>query len=231
MIIGNGLIAQAFHQYTDDKKVLIFASGVSSSKSCTVFDCRREESLIRKALTDNSNQTLFVYFSSCSISSSNLKNDLYHTHKKKMEGIIHRHSNRNIIFRLSNVVGKINNPSTLLPYLFNKIKSQEKFNLWHGVKRNIIDIDDVVAISNYIIQNNLFKNEIVNIANLTDNMVNDIVSEISKYLGIGAEYSIIEHSDNFYIDTTKIEPIVKHLGLSFDVNYLKGVIVKYCKKK
>jgi nucleoside-diphosphate-sugar epimerase len=228
MVIGGGLMAQAFQRYKDNDSVLMFASGVSSSKFCTVYDCAREEDLLREALDGCDSKILFVYFSSCSIASSNLTDDIYHTHKKKMENIIQMNAKRYTIFRLPNVVGSIVNLDTLFYYLVNKVKFQREFDLWSGAKRNIIDIDDVVNIVNNIIDNGFFANEIINVANLNDVTVDEIVNEISRYLGIDAKYSIIMHNDNYHIDTIKIEPIIKKLGLDFDSNYLKNMIKKYC---
>ncbi len=228
MVIGNGLMAQAFQRYKNNDGVLIFSSGVSSSKLCTIYDCAREESLLRKTLDECDSKILFVYFSSCSIVSSNLTDDIYHTHKKKMESIIQMDAKRYTIFRLSNVVGGVVNLDTLFYYLVNKIKLQEEFDLWSKAKRNIMDIDDVVNIVNHIIDNGFFANEIINVANLNDVTVDEIVNEISRYLGIDAKYSIIKHNDNYHIDTIKIEPIIKKLGLNFDSNYLKNITKKYC---
>lgn len=228
MVVGGGLMAQAFQRYKNNNSTIIFASGVSSSKSCTEHDCAREEKLLRNVLGESGDKTLFVYFSSCSIASSKLTDDTYHSHKKKMEGIIRSNVKRHIIFRLPNVVGRTVNLDTLFYYLVDKVKAQKEFDLWSGAKRNVIDIDDVVRIVNYIIDNGVFVNETINIANLNDVTVDDIVSEISKHLGVDAKYSMIEYNDNYYIDTVKIEPIIKQLGLDFDLHYLKNITKKYC---
>jgi nucleoside-diphosphate-sugar epimerase len=228
MIIGNGLIAQAFHQYINDDNILILASGVSSSKSCTEFDCNREERLVKEALGNCDEQILCIYFSSCGISNPSFKNETYYIHKKRMEGIVQEYSNKTIIFRLPYVVGGKGNPNTLFHYFVHKIKSKEKFSLWSGARRNIIDIDDIVCIVSYIIQNISFENEIINIANLKNNTIDEIVHEISNCLNIEARYSVVECDDKYNVDITKIEPIIKNIGLNFDDNYLKNVVKKYC---
>jgi len=228
MVIGGGLIAKAFQKYKNDNNVFVFASGVSSSKFCTVSDCDREERLLRNTLDECDDKILFVYFSSCSIASSSLANDTYHTHKKKMENIIQTNAKKYTIFRLPNVVGRIINLNTLFYYLVDKVKLKKKFNLWSGAKRNILDIDDVVSIVNNIVDNSFFENEIINVANLNDVTVDEIVDEISKYLGIDAKYSIIEYDDNYHIDVAKIKPIIEKLGLKFNSNYLKDIVKKYC---
>ena len=228
MVIGNGLMAQAFYRYMNDDDIFIFASGVSSSKFCTAYDCAREEALLRKSLDKCGDKILFVYFSSCSIASSNLVSDIYHTHKKKMEEIIQMNAKRYAIFRLPNVVGSVVNLDTLFYYLVDKVKRQEAFELWSGAKRNIIDIDDVVNIVNNIIDDNIFINEITNVANLNDVTVDEIVYEIAKHLGADVKYSKIEYNDNYFIDTTKVHPIIDRLGLNFNANYLERIVKKYC---
>ena len=228
MVIGNGLMAQAFYRYMNDDDIFIFASGVSSSKFCTAYDCAREEALLRKSLDKCGDKILFVYFSSCSIASSNLVSDIYHTHKKKMEEIIQMNAKRYAIFRLPNVVGRVVNLDTLFYYLVDKVKRQEAFELWSGAKRNIIDIDDVVNIVNNIIDDNIFINEITNVANLNDVTVDEIVYEIAKHLGADVKYSKIEYNDNYFIDTTKVHPLFDRLGLNFNANYLERIVKKYC---
>ena len=228
MVIGNGLMAQAFYRYMNDDDIFIFASGVSSSKFCTAYDCAREEALLRKSLDKCGDKILFVYFSSCSIASSNLVSDIYHTHKKKMEEIIQMNAKRYAIFRLPNVVGSVVNLDTLFYYLVDKVKRQEAFELWSGAKRNIIDIDDVVNMVNNIIDDNIFINEITNVANLNDVTVDEIVYEIAKHLGADVKYSKIEYNDNYFIDTTKVHPLFDRLGLNFNANYLERIVKKYC---
>jgi len=228
MVVGGGLIAQAFQRYKNNDNILIFASGVSSSKSCSEYDRAREESLLKEAIDSCTDKTLFVYFSSCSIVNTSLANDFYHTHKKNMEKTIKINAKNYTIFRLSNVVGSIVNLDSLFYFLVDRIKFQKEFDLWSRSKRNIIDIDDMAAIVNSIIDNGLFLNKTVNVANLNNVFVDDIVNEISKYLSIDAKYSIIECNDHYNIDTKKIEPIVEKLELDFDSNYLKNIVEKYC---
>lgn len=48
MIVGNGLIAKEFLEYSNSKNILIFASGVSNSKEERVDEFLREENLLRK---------------------------------------------------------------------------------------------------------------------------------------------------------------------------------------
>jgi len=131
---------------------------------------------------------------------------------------------------LPNVVGNNANPDTLFYYLVNKIRQQEEFDLWTKNKRNIIDIDDVVKVASYIIDNNIFEGEVINIANINDNTVDDIVISISKYFEIQANFSVVEYADNYKIDTSKIKSIVKKLNVKFGNEYLDNIVRKYCEK-
>jgi hypothetical protein len=97
---------------------------VSSSKLCTGYDCAREEGLLIKTLDESVYKILFLYFSSCSIASSILTDETYHTHMKRMEEIIQENSKIYTIYRLPYVVGRIVNLDPLFYYLVDKVKSK-----------------------------------------------------------------------------------------------------------
>jgi hypothetical protein len=84
MIVGNGLIANAFDEYKDNDDIIIFSSGVSKSSEILESEFERERLLILKYLSYNKR---FIYFSTCSIS-DNSKVTPYIRHKIDMENII-----------------------------------------------------------------------------------------------------------------------------------------------
>ena len=230
MIIGDGLIAKAFGHYKNNPKVLIFASGVSNSKSCSADECSREKHLMKSELLKINGDILFVYFSSCSLINGNLKNDLYHLHKKEMEAIIEQSGKKFSIFRLPNIIGKTNNKRTLFTFLFYKIYTNQVFELWRGTKRNLLDIDDAVRIVRYIIDNDLFINEVTNVANIKQISTEEIVKEIEKLLGMKAKVKNVNMTENYNIDTKKVESILDKVGINFDDNYLQKVLSKYAQE-
>lgn len=226
MVIGNGLIAKRFYQYADNDSYLIFASGVSNSKSAATEDFIREASLLKAVVENNPDKTL-VYFSTCSIFDQSLKNSPYVTHKLAMERYILANARKFLIFRVSNIVGHSTNPHTVLNFLMNHIKQQQTFDLWLQATRNLIDIDDFFQIADSILQQRVFKNQCVNIANPYNYPVKQIVDEIERFCGKKAIYSPVNKGFSFDIDISQIRPVIEELGLTFTGGYLSQLLTKY----
>lgn len=226
MLIGNGLIAHEFLEFKDDKDVLIFASGVSDSKSNEPTFFSREINLLTNILSNNPD-SLFIYFSTTSIYDNDLLESAYVKHKLLIESIIKSKSNKFIIFRLSQVLGKGGNQSNLINFLFNKICNEEKFSLWGKATRNLIDISYISKVVKYVLINKMFINESINIASPKNVLVHDIVKEIEKIVNKNAVMELIEKGDDLYIDITPILPIFEKLKLKFHDDYIPNLIRKY----
>jgi nucleoside-diphosphate-sugar epimerase len=226
MVIGNGLVANAFKMYKNDEDYLVFASGVSNSANKDPQQFEREKLLLERALKDNSSK-MFIYFSTCSLYDSSLKGLPYVNHKLNMEALIQKEHNNYRIFRISNLAGKTNNPNTMLNFFFQHIASGTFFNVWKNATRNIIDIDDAVLLCDYIINHGLFKNDTVNIANPHNYNVQLIVKTMEKVIGKKGNYGIIDKSSIPEIDTTDITPLIETLNINFDDGYLLRTLKKY----
>lgn len=226
MIIWNWLIAKAFSSYSHDNNILIFASGVSNSQNKDLSLFKREIDLLENNLKNNK-EKLFIYISSCSITDKSLKESLYVKHKINAENIIKKLSDNYIIIRTSNPVWITNNPNTLLNFLYNKIINWEKITIWKNAKRNLIDVDDLFKISKEIIDNNLFRNETINIANKMYFSILEIVKIFEIITKCKAKYTIEELWWIPNIDIENINNIVKKLNINFDKNYLEKLIKKY----
>ncbi len=82
MVIGNGMIANRFVNYREDKDIIIFSSGVSNSKDTVEENFLREFHLLNQTIKNNPGNTI-VYFSTCSIEDDDLASSPYVIHKKK----------------------------------------------------------------------------------------------------------------------------------------------------
>jgi nucleoside-diphosphate-sugar epimerase len=222
MIEGKGMIAQAFQKYKNNENIFIFASGVSNSLEIDKDAFLREKDLLNKRLSEFPN-AVFVYFSTCSIYDSSMQNSNYVQHKLEMEKIITQGSNSFYIFRLPQVVGKSNSP-TLVNYLVNTITNEQSFDIWEGSTRNLIDVEDVFKIINFIIEKQIFLNEITNIASSKSYYIKEIVLLIENILGIEAKYSCIDKGASYKIDTQKIYEITKELLINFNDEYMNRII-------
>jgi len=226
MIVGSGLIAKAFKDnFSDDDRILIFASGVSNSNTCEKEDFLREKSLILKLKKNNQNK-IFVYFSSCDIGNMEELTS-YYQHKVNMETLITKTFKKYYIFRLPQVVGNTCNKNTLLNFLFFKIKMKKEFDLWKLSDRNFIDIDDVSVIVNRIISDSIFVNTITNIASSRTYNVLDIVSILEEFTGEKAIFNLKNKGVPFDINIDKIKELVDTLELSFSNMYLVDLLNNY----
>lgn len=227
MIIGSGLLAQAFSPafaLRDD--ICIFAAGVSNSGCNDFQEFTRERERLGYALQQAENIDAFVYFGTCSVADPESQTSPYVLHKVAMEKLVHTHK-RNLIFRLPQVVGKTPNQYTLLNFLHAKILRSEPFNLWRNAKRNIIDVIDVAIIAEQLIANSLMRNTILNIANLENYPMAEIVTQMEHVVGKRAVYKAVERGSDYYIDTNPILPVLEKVNIKFDNGYLEKVIAAY----
>ena len=226
MIVGNGLLAKSFLHYKDDNNIVIFASGVSNSTTPTEIDCLREQKLLKDTISMNKNKTI-IYFSSCDIANDKLNRNPYYIHKNNMEMIVKLQAKNYYIFRLPQVIGKGGNKNTLMNFLVNSIKNRSEFTLYNQTYKSIIDISDVIKMCDYVITNNLYESQGINILNPNYISVESIVKEIETFLNRKANYNtkIVVNNPNY--DTGISKEISKQLSIDFDVQYLYKILFKY----
>jgi len=218
-----------FKPYETADEFLIFASGVSNSKSCTPSDLRRERDLLLASMEGHPLKTI-VYFSTSSVEDPDLQGSPYIKHKLGMETLIRDHARHFHIFRLSQLAGSTGNPATILNYLYTNILTGRSFELWKYSERNIIDVEDVYRIADHILKNGLFMNRIINIANDKNYPVPYIVECIEAHTGRKANFSEIERGRPFRIDISDTLPICRLLKIGFGENYLPNLLEKYYQK-
>lgn len=224
------MIANRFIGYQNDEDKIIFASGVSNSKDKVEENFLREFQLLNQTLKANPNKTL-VYFSTCSVEDDDLQDAPYVIHKKSVEQFIKQHSSSYYLFRISNLAGISNNPYTLLNYFIFNILQNNSLTVWKNAYRNIIGIDDMYLIAHDILQQSKMINTTINIANPVNYSVPSIIRKIEEHLQKKANCQEIEKGDNYDIDISSIEPIIKRLNISFDEQYLVSLLKKYYHSK
>jgi nucleoside-diphosphate-sugar epimerase len=130
---------------------------------------------------------------------------------------------------VSHLAGKSDNQNTILNFFVQHICKGINFDLWRNATRNLIDIDDMYTIANHILQNQLFSNQITNIASPFNYSVDKIVATIEKYSGVKANYTSINKGVAFKIDISAIKSIIQNLQIEFGEDYLDKMIMKYYK--
>lgn len=226
MVIGNGMVAKAFDVYSKNDRYVIFASGVSDSTNLNAQLFDRERALLTQCVKQNEDK-VFVYFSTCSVYDSGLKETAYVKHKLAMEELIAENHKHYFIFRVSNLAGYSKNTHTVLNFFVQHILSGDFFYLWKNAHRNVIDVDDAFAICNHIVRENHLANTIINIANPVNYSVVEIVAAIESFIGKKGNYEIVRKDSIPQIDVSAIRDIIGKLNIKFDEYYLKRVINKY----
>jgi nucleoside-diphosphate-sugar epimerase len=228
MIIGKGLIANGFKFYKNEKKALIFASGVSNSNESCEAAFEREKELLQqvKDLKDLNDDYLLVYFSTTALLDLSQEKNYYVKHKKNMEELV-KEFNKFIIFRLPQITGKSNNPNTLVNFLHRKVYSEERFDLWVNAKRDIIDIEDTFKICHQIIEEGNSYNRIINIGTGIGHSIKSIVHCLEGITGKKALYEEKVLGSTFKCDLTLSIQTAEKILLNFKDDYLSKTLKKY----
>lgn len=228
MVIGSGLIARAFlrggaNQLAD---TCFYAAGVSNSGCCDEREFLRERSRLAAAMAACPASTRLVYFSTCSIGDCSLQDSEYVKHKRQMEKRVRERANH-LILRLPQVAGATPNPHTLLNYLQARIARSERFQVWSGATRNIIDVEDIVRITLDLIVTEGANAETINIASPYSTRMSDIVHAMEHALDARAVFDIVDKGSRVQIDTGRIAAASRRCAPAFSAGYLDDVIGKY----
>lgn len=225
MLIGNGMMAKQFAKYQHNDDVLIFASGVSNSKETLNSEFEREFNLLQETIRDYPEKH-FVYFGTSSMYDPMARNSPYVLHKLAMEQYVVENCKSYNIFRISQVIGRANNP-TLVNFIVNNIVYDKEFDVWERATRNLIAVDDVFKIIDYILQNKLRVNQIVNIANSENISIVNFIEIIENVMNKRALVHKVPKGFPFdKIDVSVIKPYLKELGIQFDASYYEKALFK-----
>jgi len=224
MVVGNGLMANAFTKFKDDDSIIIFGSGVSNSSQTSMSEFEREEKLLRKYL---SKESKLVYFSTCSLGDKSISDTQYILHKHRIEELIQSTQRSYIIFRLPIIVGKSKNPNTLTNFFYNSILNKQPFQTYANSCRYLMDIDDAAKIISRILEKNHFSNEIVNVAFNNRIKVTELVEIFEKLLGTKARYELVNKGSCYEVDNSKIIGVLDQMNLFIDSSYNYNLINKY----
>ncbi len=226
MIVGNGLIANAFNEYYSDcEDIVIVASGVSNSLEKDPTEFRREQDLLKEVL-QNYATSLVVYFGTCSVYDSSVTETPYVQHKLKMEKLVSETASNYLIFRLPHVVGNEGNRATIVNFLFENIIHGNFFELWVNAIRYIVDIEDVVRFVTYVIGNTPQYNCTINLVSVPCR-VEEVMRCLEKLIGKSAIYQVVDKGTVYSIPLTVPTLTIEEAGIVFGDCYLEKVLTKY----
>ena len=224
MIIGKGLIANLFTD-VDRDDIVFFASGVSNSSETDEKQFLREEELLTETLKVSS-EKLFIYFSTCSIYDSSKNNSFYVLHKLKMEEIIKKKTDRYLILRVSNAVGKGGNPNLLMNYLITAVKENDPITVHTKATRNLIDSEDIKNITLELIQS-LQYNRLVNIAYTQNYSIVEILEIIERQFNKKLVLNLVKAGSGYEIVSPESEIYFRKNNITNKESYLCNIIDKY----
>lgn len=227
MIVGSGLIARAFAAHASSLQgVCFYAAGVSNSSCRDPREFERDRERLRQSIDCPEASGLLVYFSTCSVEDPASLNNAYTRHKRELEEMI-RARDGHLILRLPQVAGRTPNPHTILNYLHARMVRSERFELWRGASRNIIDVEDVRRIALDLIDRERARNETINVANPRSSTMLEIVEAFERTTRRNAIYDTVDKGARYEIDTTRIADSIRHCGIAFDDAYLPRTLAKY----
>lgn len=228
MILGNGLIANAFAvRYHEDPDLVIFAQGVSDSRETDAAAFTRERRLLEAGL--DVARGPFVYFSSCAAGDpAQFSGSSYLRHKSAMEQLVMSHS-QGTVFRLPQVIGRTGNLSNLANYLYHHISEGLQFQLWSRAERNLVDVEDVVRIAANMIDSGRAAGKVTPIAAAHSIAMPDLVVLFEEIVGRHAVYSLVEAGSKFSVDAGPALACAAQLGLGLDrgTEYTREILTKY----
>ncbi|MEN4759378.1 NAD-dependent epimerase/dehydratase family protein [Chryseobacterium sp. C39-AII1] len=194
MIIGNGILANAFRSF-DDENIIFFASGVSNSLETKASEFQRELDLLHSTIEKYPNKKL-IYFSTCSVYDSSKTESHYVMHKLNMEKIISESCQEYAIFRIGNAVGKGGNNNTLINYLKNSIEEGKTIKVHGKAKRVFIGVNDVAL----FIHENKIENKIFNLVYPYQFSLTEVITPLENHLGKKLMYEVVNEGSYYDID-------------------------------
>ena len=224
MVIGSGLLSRTFSHFKQDKKVTIFASGVSNSGETRADEFEREIDLLEKHLHA---EPKLIYFSTISVHDPAIQNSPYIRHKRNAEKLITEHADKYMVFRLPILVGRTSNPNTLANFLFSKISSNETIHLFKNAGRYLMDADDAGELLTGIIRSGDFDNAVldINFDNLLS--IESIIGIYEKVLGKNAVIKLTDKGGSYSTDNKIFLDYLKRIGFERNDDYETVLIKKY----
>ena len=229
-IIGKGFIAKnllKINSTINQNGMIVYAAGISNSQTKSKKQFVKEIKLF-KNFTKKNYKNKIMYISTADVS-NNLKNRTkYVKNKIKIEKIIKKNFNNFIILRIPQLIGKSSNKNTLINFFYNKIKEKKKIIVFKNVKRNILDIDDVIKMIQVIIMNKKVNKKIITLSNKNFIKPIEIIKILEKKLKKKANYILIKtKKQNWKLNFNQNIVYFRNAKINFSKDYLVKAVKKY----
>jgi nucleoside-diphosphate-sugar epimerase len=225
LIVGCGMMAQAFAPFRNDQGVLIFASGVSDSLETRPSEFAREKSLLAKARSEHPDK-LLVYFGTCSVEDPDRARTPYVAHKIGIESLLEDAGSPWMVLRLPLAVGPDRKGHTLAPFLYQRISRGERFEVWEHATRYPVDVADVLRIAQRFISTRALWSRRINVA-LRAFPVLEFVRVMQSIVGRRALYDLVPKGGHYPIHCPEVAALAQKLNLDLSDRYLECILRKY----
>ena len=225
MVVGNGMMAQAFSSYAENPRTVIFASGVSNSLELDSRAFSREKNLLAEVRNANP-KALLVYFSTCSVEDTDRSNTPYVKHKLAMESFLANSPGQWLIFRLPLVIGRGHRGASFAQFLFQKISRGESFEIWANATRYPIDVDDVLVVAREFIDGRQTFNQLINVA-LRSYPATEFVRIMEQIVGKKARYAKVDKGTHQEIFCPEVMQLAEEFHLDYSDGYLERILRKH----
>ncbi|MHB6904274.1 NAD-dependent epimerase/dehydratase family protein [Streptomyces sp. CB02959] len=236
-IVGNGFLARHLKPLADrHPDTVVLAAGVSWASHTSDADFAREAALLREVAADcRATSRRLLFFSTASTGMYGTANgpgheDLtitpctpYGTHKLAMEAHLRTSGTDFLALRLGHLVGPGQPPHQLLPTLLRHLQ-QGTVAVHKGATRDLIDVDDVIAIVDHLLARGLTR-QIVNVASGAAVPVDHIIDHLQQRTGLPATRSYIDVGGHHTISIDKLRTLVPEVAaMGFGPHYYRGVL-------
>lgn len=229
-IIGNGFIGKnvnKLRKHIIKSGYTIYTAGISNSNTNSKKELRKEIRLFKEFSKENNSKKL-IFISTADVSNNLKRNNPYIINKVKIENIIKKEFKDYIILRLPQIIGNSKNKNTLINYFYRNIKKDKIIDVLNGVKRNILDIDDVIKVLKIIIFEKKLINKTITLSNKYYVQPIDIVKIFEKKLNKVAKIRFKRIlKENWNLENNMSKKLFKKAKVNIDKNYLIKKINKY----
>jgi len=225
MIIGGGLIANAFKSSGHDA-VIIFASGVANSNETRESEYLREKNLLKQ----QDKNKLLIYFSTMSVEDTAYAGRRYIGHKLEMENYVSEHWKSYLIFRLPIVVGISRNPNTLPNFFYNRIINREQINVLSNAVRYLIGVEELVEITSLFILSGV-KNLIADVCYEHWISPSEIVACMGHEIGIDPRVNLVDGGSKYAPTSWFNDFLPDERKMGFPDKYNFYLITNFCNQR
>jgi nucleoside-diphosphate-sugar epimerase len=225
VVVGHGMLAKAFSEFSEDDRVLIYAAGVSNSLETDPSAFAREKSRLLAAREENPDK-LLVYFGTCSVEDPDRRETPYAAHKLEMEAILEGFAAPWMVLRLPLAIGPGRHGRTLAPFLYERISRGERFEVWEHATRYPLDVEDALRVARLFVDERKLWNRRINVA-LRAFPVLEFVQVMQNIVGKPAVYDLVPRGRHYAIDCPEVDAAERELALDRSERYLDRVLRKY----